>query len=97
MPDIAKAIALQEQLIVCERRKAELLREIGRALHIQALWPEVFEAGPVKTFWKGRHVNTGAFRKTKYIPEALVVTTASGDRREFPISEVPEELHPKEQ
>lgn len=56
---IQKAIDLQSQIVEKEKASAELLKQLGRSLQIQEIWPEAFEAGPCyfggSLSYDGRH------------------------------------------
>jgi len=78
-----------ERLLSVAGRKAELLAELDVSLTMQAFWPEAFEHGHCSSFVTGSPYSPD---KVKITIKRMDTEGNEVDRREWPPSEVPEEL-----
>lgn len=68
-------------------RQSELLDELSRSIALKEFIPDAFEHGPCKSYVIGDHYRPRTMR--------FVVELASGESREFPVTEVPGQLLPE--
>lgn len=71
------------------RKRDELWDKLGRSLVIQELWPQAFEHGSVKELRMGQQFSPG---ETKPQDLELTFENGAGERRTFPLKDVPEPI-----
>lgn len=87
-----RAAALSEELATLSERRAELQRELARALRWQAFAPGAFDRGALSVSWLG--VRPAGVREWPLEEWRLELKRADGSRQAFPLGEVPRDLIP---
>lgn len=92
---LLEAAAMGEKLANLEGRRADLMRQLSRALAWQAFIPDAFEHGACEFAFVGVSASVpNGMRETPFHEWHLLATRADGSTRCYPLGEVPLELIP---